>query len=202
MSRRRRQLVLGTGLLALASVVGATFFLVAFRRYRPPSEAMAPTIRPGDTIWARPASSSRHRGDIMVFTTPRPVGILARPHEVISRVVAVGGDTVEAVGGKLIVNGKPVAEPYVAPGLRTPNIGSTHVPPGTIYVLGDNRENTLASQVYGPVPFANIKARVVRLRAPSSALVFGVAGLLCLPFVIAAGTVQLRPPHSPSKRAT
>src|SRR3954464_9306580 len=108
----RKLLLIGTGVLAAVSVAALAAFFVGFQRYHPPSEAMSPTIRPGDWIWTRPASGRDvGRGDIVLLITPKPVGILAKRIKVVARVVAVGGDTVAAHDGDLFVNGQHAIEP-------------------------------------------------------------------------------------------
>jgi signal peptidase I len=189
----RRRLLVGTGVLAAVAIVAVVASFLGFRRYQPPTEAMSPTIKPGDWIWTRPTTGSDvGRGDIVLLITPKPVGILARQDKVVERVLAVGGDTLEAHGGTLFVNGRQVIEPYVRAGMETADIPATRVPARTVYVLGDNRENSQGSRVYGPVPFANVKERVVKRRAPSPALVVAVGVLLCLPFLVVAATTTLR----------
>lgn len=69
--------------------------------------------------------------------------------KVIKRVVAVGGDTVEARTGNLYVNGKLVEEKYVSS--RMGDFERVNVPKGKYFVLGDNRFVSMDSRSFGPV---------------------------------------------------
>src|SRR5207253_10673483 len=98
------------------------------------------------------------RGDIVVFEAP------TEPKDFIKRVIAVEGETVQirpdsdpygapghdcGVCG-VYVNGQKLDEPYIR---QTPDyaVESITVPPGRIYVLGDNRRNSSDSHVWGPL---------------------------------------------------
>ena len=192
-SRRRRALV-ATGVVAGVGVVGAVAVLNLFRVYTIPSAAMEPAIHVGDRIWARAISGAHaHRGDVVLLSPPKPDGLPgAGFSKVVERVVAVGGDTVEAAGGSLIVNGAKVPEPYLAPGMHTPDIARSTVPPRSVYVLGDNRINSQGSRVYGPVPFGKVSDRVVKFRAPSSIVVIAFGGVLCLPLAASVALTRRR----------
>lgn len=144
-------------------VVALGLVLVVVDRYQIPGEAMTPTVRPDSRIWTRPADQrSVHRGDIVLMTPPGEAAA------VIARVVALGGDTVQAAGGQLLLNGRPAREPYLAPGAQTPDFAATSVPTGQVFVLGDNRASAPGSGVYGPVPSSAVTDTVIRTDAPDA----------------------------------
>ena len=103
-----------------------------------------------------PALRSVRRGDIVAFRYPKDPTLTF-----LKRVVALGGDRVEIRDGLLYLNGKPKAESYVehtqkrAPGYRD-NLRPLVVPPGHMFVLGDNRDDSQDSRYFGAVPLANV----------------------------------------------
>jgi len=77
----------------------------------------------------------------------------------IKRVIGLPGDIVEINSGMIIINGEPIHESYET---RPPNyikFGPVTVPPGEVFVLGDNRANSQDSHVIGTVPLRNIEGR-------------------------------------------
>ncbi len=78
----------------------------------------------------------------------------------VKRVIGVSGDTVEIREGVTYVNGEAVDEPY----LREPEIGTlepTVVPEDSVFVMGDNRNNSFDSRVIGSIPYDRIRGRVL-----------------------------------------
>jgi signal peptidase I len=155
----------------LVAVVIKTFLFQAFYI---PSVSMEPTLKVGDRVLVNKLSYKLHdvhRGDIVVFERPptdpqtvegcdgQPVTITPQKsteevHDLIKRVVAVGGETVESRGGRVFINGTPLSEPYLPAGVSTPSFESSaciRVPKGDVFVLGDNRPNSAASNRFGPI---------------------------------------------------
>ena len=122
------------------------------------SASMLPALRPRDTLlvnrlvyrWHLP-----HRGDIIVFYFPRAEG-----REFVKRVVGVPGDVVEERGGRLYVNRKLLADedeadagPGMAPAMR---LAPQQIPPGQLFVLGDNLDASLDSRYWGTVDIQKV----------------------------------------------
>ncbi len=105
--------------------------------------------------WRVPMLKTIHRGDIVVFRYPRN-----REETFLKRVTAVGGDRVEIRDGVVYVNSQPLDEPYAVH--RSPlrsayeEMGQVVVPQGSLFVMGDNRDNSSDSREWGFVPVANV----------------------------------------------
>ena len=93
------------------------------------------------------------RGDVVVFRFPRDLS-----RDFIKRIIAGPGETVEIRGGKVYVNGVALKEPFLR---EHPSYSyePTKVPPGNYFVLGDNRNNSSDSHVWGMVPEEHIIGR-------------------------------------------
>ena len=137
------------GALVVALLV--TRFLV--QAFFIPSLSMSPTLHRDDRVLVNKLSYDLHdvnRGDVIVFERlPDQRGDIK---DLIKRVVALGGEQVEARDGSVYVNGEPLDEPYLAPGVETSNLDPQTVPAGHVFVLGDNRGDSRDSRFFGPLP--------------------------------------------------
>ena len=97
------------------------------------------------------------KGEILVFQYPRDPS-----RDFIKRVIAVPGDTVEIKDGRVLVNDQVLSEDYILEKTRGDYPKST-VPQGTVFVMGDNRNNSEDSRFadVGFVPDALIKGKAV-----------------------------------------
>lgn len=108
---------------------------------------MEPTLRPGD--WVLVSSGPLHeprRGEIVVFKSEVKNG-----ENLIKRVVAVGGDTVEVRDGSLYVNGQSQDEKYLLEPTIRGSYPKTVIAKGFLFLMGDNRNNSEDSRIFGPV---------------------------------------------------
>lgn len=78
----------------------------------------------------------------------------------VKRVVGLPGDTIDAVGGKLDINGRVSDEPYLAGNVVTRMAGPVIVPAGYLWVMGDNRSGSADSRVFGAIPETAVIGRV------------------------------------------
>ena len=128
-----------------------------------PSPSMVPTLEVGDRVLVNKLAYETHdvhRGDVIVFE--RPPGASQGEDgikDLIKRVVAVGGDTIEAVDGRVYVNGERIDEPYLVDGTPTDNLEIQEIPAGRVFVMGDNRTNSEDSRVFGPIEEDTIVGR-------------------------------------------
>lgn len=131
---------------------------------------MEPTLLPGDLLLVdeyNPKVTGYRRGEIVAFTPP---GSAADSMAFAKRIIGVAGDTIDLSGGSVFVNGIELSEPYVDVGQVTePLGGQSHfvVPTAAVFVLGDRRESSSDSRVFGAVPIANVAGTVVYRCSPA-----------------------------------
>jgi signal peptidase I len=155
----------------LLAVVIRSF--VAESRYIP-SPSMVPTLYPGDRIVVEKLSyrvRSPHLGDVVVFRPPAQLQAAGYPADqaFIKRVIAVAGQTVQVHQGRVYVDQTPLQEPYIAepPAYEMPAV---RVPEGMLFMMGDNRNNSNDSHVWGFLPRENIIGRAnIRFWPPGQA---------------------------------
>ena len=105
-----------------------------------------------------------HRGDVVVFWYPRDPA-----KSYIKRVIGLPGETVSIVEGQVLIDGKPLPEPYVPPQYADPeSYPPTRVEAGHFYVLGDRRESSNDSRVWGTVDQKYIYGKAVFVYWPFS----------------------------------
>ena len=184
---------------ALLEVLVISSFIVTFlvQPFRIPTGSMEPTLLVGDCLLVDKQSygpgdfldhallppDDVHRGDLVVFHFPPDPS-----RDLVKRVIAVGGDRIRLLDGRVILNDVPIREPYAYyspaflesfrddfPSLRMtdPNVdprwwaelrriihdGEVTVPKGDYFVMGDNRNDSEDSRYWGFVPQANIVGR-------------------------------------------
>lgn len=169
------------GLLLIALVVAVVIKTFLVQPFYIPSGSMIPTLEVNDrVIVAKVGTGDVARGEVVVFENPYAVetetsalevvgtavldalGIRTSPDEdLIKRVVAVGGDVVEVVDNRLLVNGVAVDEPYLAPGAFMPDMAPLTIPEGHLFMMGDNRSSSSDSRVFGPVPAGHVIGEAV-----------------------------------------
>lgn len=157
-SPSRARVVRWTALLVVVlAVVAVRATVVA--PVRVGSSSMEPTLRQGDVVMVSrraPAVADLARGDLVVFRWH------GDGQQTLKRVVGLGGDVVVVRDAALYVNDERVAEPYVDHALIDGYYSATFtVPEGRVFVLGDNRGNSLDSRDFGPVDGADLTGRVV-----------------------------------------
>lgn len=133
--------------LLVAIILALIIRLFVFQPFVIPSGSMEPTLQVNDRIITLKFSyyfGEPNRGDVVVFKYPRD------PKRVfVKRVIGVGGETVTLQDSTLYINGEPVPEPYLPPDLEFADFGPIEVPEGHLFVLGDNRNNSDDSRVWG-----------------------------------------------------
>jgi len=126
--------------------------------------SMLPTIDPGDRIIVNCLTykfRDPRRGEIVVVHDPAD-----DKKDIIKRVIALGGDTIEVADGVLYINGAVVDEPYVVNKDVVKGQARFTVPAHYIYVMGDNRPLSGDSRDFGPVADDQIIGKVMCVMWP------------------------------------
>jgi signal peptidase I len=175
---REAVVLVGTAMLIaflIKSFVAQAFFI--------PSGSMIPQLNVGDRVVVSKVAyrlHDPHRGDIVVFDAPNQVeakddealprkvvrGILESiglstpsTEEYIKRVIGLPGEKVEGRDGRVYVNGRELVEPYLPQGPTTRDFEPVTLGDGQLWVMGDNRENSSDSRVFGPIAEATVVGR-------------------------------------------
>lgn len=131
----------------LAALLVKTFLLQPFYI---PSGSMEPTLRINDRLLVNKLNRHPDRGEIVVFERPPGEAVGPTNKDLIKRVIALGGDTVEGRDDGVWVNGKKLNEPYVRNQV-TSTFAPVTVPKGKVWVMGDNRGNSSDSRRFGAI---------------------------------------------------
>jgi signal peptidase I len=186
-ARRARRRFLGELPFLLLTALILTVLVKGFliQAFFIPSRSMEPTLQVGDRVVVNRLAyriGDPAHGDVVVFLRPTGPGEAAPDgplswvrravaqglggtppgsEDLIKRVVGVPGDTVAGRNGRLYRNGRRVSEPYLAGRGFTTQFGPVKVKPGYYWVMGDNREDSADSRVFGPVARSALVGRAV-----------------------------------------
>ncbi len=162
--RSRTRTLIGWVVFVVAVVLVSTAARAyAFESYFVPTPSMTPTLIPGDRIMVDKLASTIHRGDIVVFhNVPADKG---GPPTLVKRVIGLPGETISSAGSTVLINGKPLAEPWLPTltGICTEqgeHIKATKIASGHYFMMGDCRGDSEDSRYFGTVPLANIVGKV------------------------------------------
>lgn len=141
--------------LSLVIALGMRQFVAEARVV--PTGSMEPTVQINDRLVIEKISYRFHapeRGDIIVFQAPEKALVMSgsvNKDAYLKRVIGLPGETVEVADGKVLINGKALAEDYIK---APPNYvwGPNVVPEDQYLVLGDNRNGSLDGHVWGFLP--------------------------------------------------
>jgi signal peptidase I len=172
LTRRRRRVVNFAIEIVETLVLTALIFLgiqtFVAQPFRVEGQSMETTLLPDEYVLVdklTPHWAPYARGDIVVLNPPEAYERDGTPF--IKRVIGVAGDRVQLIDGIVYVNGTALDERYLfaAGGVRQPTEanpgGQTEwlVPAGDLLVMGDHRQNSSDSRVFGPVAISSIVGR-------------------------------------------
>lgn len=148
-------------MVALAFALAAAIRTWVVQPYVIPSGSMIPTIELQDRVIANKFIyhfTEPKRGDIVVLDDPT-----GSVDTLIKRVVGLGGETVDILDGKVLIDGEVLDEPYTH-GLPTEPMTLEmpyQIPEGSVWLMGDYRTNSADSRVFGAVPLSEVKGRAI-----------------------------------------
>jgi len=151
--------ILETLILAVVLYFGINAVSV---RVRVDGFSMNPTLQDGEYILVNRLAykiGNPVRGDIVVFSFP-----MDPRQDLIKRVIGLPGESISVQDGKVLINGLPLEEPYIA---APPIYNDTWVvPEGQLFVLGDNRNESKDSHEWGFLPLGNVVGRAILIYWP------------------------------------
>lgn len=131
-------------------------------RVRVDGFSMLPTLHDGEFVLINKLAyqtGSPTRGDIIVFRSTTTPGL-----DLIKRIIGLPGDRIIIQGGKVMINGSPTDEPYIN---SVPYYNGTwQVPAGNLFVLGDNRNDSSDSHLWGFLPLQNVVGKALLIYWP------------------------------------
>jgi len=171
-------------MVALALVVAFVVKTFVAQVFYIPSGSMIPQLEINDRVVVSKLAYRLHnprRGDIVVFDAPGfhlkdqsstpvravravlgAIGLSApSTEEYIKRVIALPHETVEGHDGKVFIDGRQLVEPYLPHGDVTSDFGPVVVGDGELWVMGDNRDNSADSRVFGTIPRSTVVGRAL-----------------------------------------
>ena len=150
--------------IGVAVLLVLVFEAEVAKPFKIPSSSMEPTLhcaKPGE--WCEAQFNDRvianrlafrfgapKRGQIVVFHAPRDACGVGGTF--VKRLIGLPGDSVRERDGHVLVNGQLLEEPYIDPALRGHDTGSWQVPKGSYFFMGDDREHSCDSRMWGTVP--------------------------------------------------
>jgi signal peptidase I len=176
--RKRRRRRLGLDWLIIAVVALAAAFLLrqfVVQQFAVDGQSMLGTLHSGDRVIVNKLSYDLHdprHGDIVVL---KDIKDSLEVRDLIKRVIALPGETIEYRDCQLFIDGDRLTEPYLDPTLVTPDhCGDSQLPveiePGHVFVMGDNRAASLDSRTLaiGQIPYDHLIGRAFIVVWPTS----------------------------------
>jgi len=184
-NRRNRAVIEWVVLIAVALGVAFVARQFVFQLFYIPSESMVPALEVNDQVFVNKLAydfGDPERGDLIVFERPDDWNVDVA--DLVKRVVGLPGESIEGRNGRVYVDGRVLAEPYLAEGVTTGDFGPTKVPAGHYFMMGDNREHSNDSRAYSAVDRDEFVGKVVMTVWPLDRL--SIPGVLLVGLAAAA----------------
>lgn len=156
----RRELGIWSRDVAIALGLALVIIVFLYQPVKVEGTSMAPLLSDQERIFINKyvyRFEPIDRGDVVVFWYP-----LDRSKSFIKRVVGLPGETLEIRDGHLYINGKLIQETYVPPSyFDDSSYGPIRIPPHEYFVMGDHRDSSNDSRIFGPVPRRYIYGKAV-----------------------------------------
>jgi len=134
-------------------------------RFRIEQVSMQPNLHEGEYVIVDKVSYAfrqPERGEIVVLKNPNP----GQP-DLIKRVIGLPGETIDVRGGQVHINGQPLTEPYIKQPMAS-DYPAKELQAGQYFVMGDNRNNSEDSRIFGARPADDIVGRAWIIYWPPS----------------------------------
>ena len=133
--------------VVIAIILALIIRAFLFQFFWIPSRSMEPALLINDRIIVTRFSywlQEPQRGDVVVFKYP-----LETKKDYVKRLIGLPGEKIQVIDNKLYINDKLIEEPYLPQGIKTSDFGPIEVPKDRYFMMGDNRNNSSDSRVWG-----------------------------------------------------
>lgn len=122
-------------------------------------QAMLPAIKDGDMVLIEREFEKLERGDVVIFYYPQDQSM-----SYVKRIIGLPGETLEIRDGEVVINGTVLKEPYVDPKFNQSqrSLAEITLAPDSYFVMGDNRDNSADSRIWGPLRKVFIYGKTTR----------------------------------------
>ena len=151
--KRSRAVVEWVVLIVAALLIALVVRTFVFQAFYIPSPSMVPNLEVGDRVLVNKLSydfGDPERGDVVVFEAP-PGAATPDVKDLVKRIVGLPDDTIEGHDGHVYINGRQLVEPYLPVSVQSKTFAPVHVPANSYFMMGDNRQSSRDSTVFGPI---------------------------------------------------
>lgn len=157
MKNKNMKKILGYVIPGVIGVCAALIASIFFGFVTVSGRSMQPTFNNGKYLITQKMFNEYKQGDIVIAH----INFQDKNEDIIKRIIAVAGQTVEIKHGKVIVDNKELNEDYIKEQMIDQTFDKITIPEGYVYVMGDNRNNSLDSRNLGPISLNNLKGKVL-----------------------------------------